>query len=447
LPGVKELTGKLDFEQTSNGFVFDLKDIIGELPYGKVSLNGRVLIPEDFQTLDVKINTDLSDLPLDYVKDLVNEMMDYDLLDAKHRKKEEMTMVNGALSISGILDLFPFATHDAEITSNLLSFRPKKSSAYNFENLNFQLDSLYFFHDTISKSITGIKTTRGKLNIASFDLPSIKKIPISINFEGINDKLKIAFTTSRDTISNHNGDLNLDLSEDTLVFDLTYTKNDIAAQPLIEDYNSNIGIHGDLNAALTLSGFGSNIEEISSNLKGNFEISSDSLIFEGIDLDDILQKYNRSQKFNLTDISAFVIAGPFGAVVTKGSDFTSLISADLKPEDKTIISKALVRWSLNNGVLQTEDVAFRTNLSRVAFDGSLDFRKDSIPGFTVYVVDKKGCSVMQQTISGKTDNLQKGKLKVAETLLGSVINAIKAVVGSNCKIVYDGEIKHPISDK
>ena len=66
------------------------------------------------------------------------------------------------------------------------------------------------------------------------------------------------------------------------------------------------------------------------------------MIFDGIDLDDILQRYNRSQKFNLTDVSAFMIAGPFGAVVTKGSDFTSLISADLKPEQKTFISKFFI---------------------------------------------------------------------------------------------------------
>ena len=95
--------------------------------------------------------------------------------------------------------------------------------------------------------------------------------------------------------------------------------------------------------------------------------------------------------------------------------------------------------------LQTEDVAFRTYLSRVAFNGSLDFGKDSIPGFTVYVVDKNGCSVMRQTISGKMDNLKKGKLKLAQTLLGSVINVIKTVVGSDCKVIYDGEIEHPIS--
>lgn len=444
LPGVEELTGKLTFEQTPNGFVFDLKDMIVELPYGKTSLVASVFIPEDFQTLDVKLSMDLSDLPMDYVEDVVNEMMDYKLLDSKHRKLEELTLVNGALYISGVLELFPFAAHNAEITSNLLSFNQADSSAYNFEDLNIQLDSLYFHHDTITRSISGIRKTSGKLNVVSLDLPGIKNIPVHSNFVGINDKFKIDFTATRDSMSNREGNLNLDLSEDALVFDLTYIRNDIAAKQLMEDYESEISMTGDLNAALKFSGIGSSIEDISSNLNGSIDISSDSLIFYGIDLDNILEKYNRSQQFNLADLSAYVIAGPFGAVVTKGSDFTSLISADLKPEDKTIISKALARWSLNEGVLQTEDVAFRTTSSRVSFDGSLDFVNDSIPGFTVSVVDKKGCSVMRQTISGKTDNLEIGKLKIAQTLLGSVINAIKAVVGSNCEVIYDGEVEHPI---
>ena len=82
---------------------------------------------------------DLSDLPMDYATDVVNEMIDYELLDSKNRKREELTLINGFLSISGILVLFPFAAHNVGITSNLLSFKQADSNAYNFKNLYFQL--------------------------------------------------------------------------------------------------------------------------------------------------------------------------------------------------------------------------------------------------------------------------------------------------------------------
>jgi hypothetical protein len=65
----------------------------------------------------------------------------------------------------------------------------------------------------------------------------------------------------------------------------------------------------------------------------------------------------------------------------------------------------------------------------------------------VYVVDKKGCSLMQQNIYGKFDAIQMGKLKIAKTLLGSVINLVNSVVGGKCEAVYTGSIEHPISSK
>ena len=136
-----------------------------------------------------------------------------------------------------------------------------------------------------------------------------------------------------------------------------------------------------------------------------------------------------------------------GAAVTKGADFKRLISANLKTGDKTRVSRANSNWQIENGLLKTRDVAFSTNTNRLAFAGSLDFVNDSIPGFTVYVIDKNGCSLMEQTISGKIDSLEMGKLKIAKTLLGSVINLVNSVVGSKCEVVYTGAIEHPISSK
>ena len=108
-----------------------------------------------------------------------------------------------------------------------------------------------------------------------------------------------------------------------------------------------------------------------------------------------------------------------------------------------VLAETIEKNKPNIILIVADDLGYRD----VSFNGSLDIAKDSIPGFTVYVVDQNGCSIMQQTITGKTDNLQIGKLKIAKTLLGSVINAVKSVLGSNCKIVYDGEIKHPDSNK
>ncbi len=252
--------------------------------------------------------------------------------------------------------------------------------------------------------------------------------PIDMDFTGANDMFNMEFSTLRNSETLDKGSLLLDISKSPPVFELRYDLEDISIGSVIEDYTTEKLIEGTLNASLEFSGSGTNWEEVSTNLSGNVNISGDSLIFYGIDMDDLLRKYKRSQKFNLTDVTAFVLAGPIGVAVTKGGDFTRLIATNLKPEDRTYVSKALAQWSLDQGVLKTEDVAFSTAANRLAFQGNLDFANDTIPGFTVYVIDKKGCSLMEQRIYGKMDSIETGKLKIAKTLLGSVINLVNSAL-------------------
>ena len=95
------------------------------------------------------------------------------------------------------------------------------------------------------------------------------------------------------------------------------------------------------------------------------------------------------------------------------------------------------------GIIKTEDVALSTKTSRLALNGEIDFLKDSIPGLTVYVVDKKGCSLMEQRLYGTMADLKTDQLKVAQTLLGSITNLLDALVGKDCKPVYEGAVPHP----
>ena len=51
---------------------------------------------------------------------------------------------------------------------------------------------------------------------------------------------------------------------------------------------------------------------------------------------------------------------------------------------------------------------------------------------------------MEQRIYGKMGSVKSGNLKIAKTLLGSVINFINSVVGDKCEPVYHGAVKHPL---
>jgi AsmA protein len=162
-----------------------------------------------------------------------------------------------------------------------------------------------------------------------------------------------------------------------------------------------------------------------------------------VDVDNALKKYERSQNFNLTDLGAVLVAGPVGLVATKGTDFVALASIKLDSSKHTDIQTLYTRWKFENSQLITEDVAFATTKNRIAFDGSIDFKRDTIPGITIAVVDKNGCSLMDQNLYGKIGAIKTGKLNITKTLLGSVINFVNAVVGKDCQPIYTGSVKAP----
>lgn len=446
LPSISNINGQIIIKDSENGFLIDLNEVQGVLPYGEAIVDGTILIPPDFQTLDIKTDLGLTNFPMEYVLELIYEMNDFELIGAKEMKKDEYTFVSTQIELSSIMELFPFAIRESKIENSNISFNRANGSAYAFQNLNINFEELYFLHNQASKEITGIESIGGELHLEAMTTPSFKNLPLDMSFTGANDNFNIVFSTFRDAEVIEKGEIALDLSKDTTDFDILYDIKDFHFNSIEDDTIAQI-TNGDINASILLSGKGTSIEEIMASINGGVNISGDSIVLSGIDLDDLLKKYQRSQKFNLADISAFMLAGPFGTAITKGIDFTSLISYNLKPEQRTKVSRLIANWTIRNGVIETQDVAFSTNLQRMAFQGSIDFANDSIPSFTAYVIDKKGCSLMKQTISGRFDNLEMGKLKVAKTLLGSVINLVTSVVGANCEIVYTGAIEHPVSSK
>jgi AsmA protein len=201
---------------------------------------------------------------------------------------------------------------------------------------------------------------------------------------------------------------------------------------------------GTIDYSLDIHSSGSTWEILKQNMAGEIAITGDSLHLSGVDIDKLLRKFERSQNFNLTDVGAILIAGPVGLAVTKGTDFVSLATINLNPKHHTFIKELHTTWRLKDRQLITKDVAFATLQNRVAFDGRIDFARDSIPGLTIAVVDKNGCSLMDQKLYGKTSDLKTGKLNIAKTLFGSVINFVNVIVGKDCKPVYTGRVKPPL---
>lgn len=177
------------------------------------------------------------------------------------------------------------------------------------------------------------------------------------------------------------------------------------------------------------------------NLNAELDISAQNLKIMGIDLEGYIEKYIRSQNFNLVDVGAVMLAGPVGLAVTKGSDYTLLLIKS-KGDDSTLVKQFVSEWSLNNGKLQIEDLAMSTERSRLASLGNYNINKDSLD-FRLLIVDKHGCALADQSLYGTSDNIESGKVKIVKTLVGPFTNFFRNVGLADCKMLYDGKVAYP----
>lgn len=204
-------------------------------------------------------------------------------------------------------------------------------------------------------------------------------------------------------------------------------------------------IRGELNLKSHLAMKGKNANEMKRTAEGEVSLRGQNLVHESIDLDSVLEKYEKTQRVSLVDLGAFFIAGPLGTLLTKGYDFGSVYTASLGGKSK--IQKLVSDWKVKNGVAQAQDVAFSTRQNRVAMKGSLDFVNEQFDNVTVAVLDGKGCVRFWQKIHGNFRHPRVEKVSTLRSMAGPMLNlfdkASELFKGEDCEIFYAGSVKHP----
>jgi len=175
-------------------------------------------------------------------------------------------------------------------------------------------------------------------------------------------------------------------------------------------------------------------------LEADFTLEGRNLKIYGIDMDDVIDKFDRTQNFNLADIGAVMFAGPAGLAVTKGGDFARL--AFIKAGDSTHVRHFLAEWKMEKGLLKTQDLALSTNRNLIATEGWYQVQTDSLD-FTLNVLDKRGCELVGQRIYGKANAPDYEKVKFLKTFLGPVKNFFRNIGIAKCDTIYAGKVKHP----
>ena len=179
------------------------------------------------------------------------------------------------------------------------------------------------------------------------------------------------------------------------------------------------------------------------SLNGDLSLEGKDLELNGMNLDELLHKFERSQNFNLVDLGAVAFAGPLGLGLTKGTDFANIMISN--NGDSTYISHLISDWDIDSGKLNIADVAFATEEYRVIGLGTFDLNTNYLD-FKIAAVQEKGCEVFSQTIVGSADSVEYGKVKIMKAIVAPVTNLFEDSF-TKCDPIYSGRVEHPIKTK
>ena len=219
-----------------------------------------------------------------------------------------------------------------------------------------------------------------------------------------------------------------------------YSIKQFNTEDLLKTFLEDTVITGKMDFSMDITMTGNHWDNLVSNLNGDIHLTGKNLIMYGVDTDELLEKFKRSQKFTLIDVSAVLLAGPVGLAVTKGTDYASLIV--LNSGEETHITKLVSDWSVHDGKLVMQDVAFATEKNRIAANGWLNFATDSLE-LTFALLNKIGCSIFSQDLYGSFEKPETGDIKVVGTILAPFTNLWDDIWGNDCEVFYNGAVKHP----
>lgn len=196
---------------------------------------------------------------------------------------------------------------------------------------------------------------------------------------------------------------------------------------------------GTVQASFDVVGTGTDLKAITKTTQGHVAIRGEHLSIEGWDVDQLIEDYNRTQKFSLIDLGAVLVAGPFGPLLTKGSDFARLYGGmgEGKSEIRTLVSD----WAIVDGIATAKDVAFSTGQNTVAFQGDVNLVNGGLRGFFVATVDPRGCAQVKQQITGTLTHPDAPGVASKSLFgpIGSVIQgALDLVKSDRCDLFYSG---------
>jgi uncharacterized protein involved in outer membrane biogenesis len=341
-----------------------------------------------------------------------------------------------------------FAITQSSISQGNLVFTDEKSGekievqGFDVTIRNYSYGGMDNAEPFKSISFTGVIKCK-TLNINNFTLTNL--VMTTAGERGIFDISPLRMHLFGGTGS---GSIQVDMTGALPHYRVIYTLSQCRVDELIQAFSPGKmpqkSMEGMVNFSADVTAEGKSVNEVKQSLSGDASLIGDDLMLYSMDIDALIPKYERSQNFNLADVGAFFLMGPFGPVITKSYNFGSLYE-ELQG-GKGIIKKLVSIWKVKNGVAGAIDVALATKKYRIAMKGGLNFINDQFVDVTVAVLDKQGCAVYSQKVHGPFNKAKIEKVSILKSITGSLSNALKDAwkfIGGKCAVFYSGSVAQP----
>ncbi|MDT8409277.1 MAG: AsmA family protein [Wenzhouxiangellaceae bacterium] len=314
---------------------------------------------------------------------------------------------------------------------------------WEFEHCDLAMRSIRHAGGLVEQALATL-ATEGELTCGSVSQEAFVATGLSAQIHAENGVIALEDFSARVFEGRASGRFETDLSSDTPRFNLQGTISELELAALSAALTLEQSASGKMNLELELDAGGTTWRKVRETVAGTFSMGSDGLVLDGYDLDEELDNYADTQRFNLVDIGAIFLGGPLGLAATRGYAFSGLLGGS---DGSTAIDRVVSEWTVEGGVAQARDVAFRTGKNRLALAGALDFVDYRFDDMRVAVVDRHGCAVVEQKISGPFDEPEIERpnflVSAAGPMLDLVKRGVQTITDSDCKIFYAGSITHP----
>jgi AsmA protein len=266
---------------------------------------------------------------------------------------------------------------------------------------------------------------------------------LELRIEGKDGILDLKPFTMRLFGGQGSGSLRVDVSGSVPHYQLSYFLSRLRIEEFLKVLSPKKVAEGSMDFSANLSMRGKTANEMKRTADGEVSLRGENLTLDSVDLDRTFSRYESSQSFNLVDVGAFFIAGPFAPLVTKGYNFASLFRGS---GGSTTIRALVSDWKVERGIARAKDVALATNENRIALKGSLDFVDERFDDVTMALVDGEGCAKVRQKIRGPFRKPEVEEARFLQTVAGPVLTLFKQakkVFGRRCEVFYDGSVAPP----